>query len=223
LFLDEIGDLSESSQVKLLRLLQEQKYYSLGSDIAKQSDARVIVATNKDLHKRMHEGKFRKDLYYRLRAHLIYVIPLRERLEDIPLLVGHFFKEAAESLNKKKSSFPPELITLLSTYNFPGNVRELQIMIFDAVAQHKSGILPMDSFKDIIKQEHTSFQTGSLSSTQNAYVLTDIPGRLPTLKEAEDYLISEALKLSDGNQGIAASILGITRQALNKRLTRKKS
>lgn len=162
LFLDEIGDLAESSQVKLLRLLQEREYYPLGSDIPKHSDARIIVATNHDLHKSMLSGKFRKDLYYRLRGHQIHIPSLRERLEDIPLLLDHFLEEASKSMNRKKPTPPPELVTLLSTYGFPGNVRELQAMVFDAVARHKSGILSMDVFKKIIGQEHLSQEAGVL-------------------------------------------------------------
>jgi DNA-binding NtrC family response regulator len=217
LFLDEIGDLSESSQVKLLRLLQEQTYYPLGSDVPKRTDARIVVATNQDLQKLIQKGKFRKDLYYRLRAHQIHIPPLRERKEDIPLLVDHFLEEAAKSMNKKKPTPPPELMTLLSTYHFPGNIRELRAMIFDAVARHKSGVLSMDSFKETIGQESSM---RSFPPSEGSPFL-GISGRFPTLREAEEYLISEALKLAKGNQGIAASLLGITRQALNKRLNRK--
>lgn len=221
LFLDEIGDLAESSQVKLLRLLQEREYYPLGSDIPKHSDASIIVATNHDLHKSMLLGKFRKDLYYRLRGHQIHIPSLRERLEDIPLLLDHFLEEASKSMNRKKPTPPPELVTLLSTYGFPGNVRELQAMVFDAVARHKSGILSMDVFKEIIGQEHLSQEVGVLPGVQEENLVHRIFGRFPTLKETEEYMIKEAMRLSKGNQGIAASFLGITRQALNKRLKRK--
>jgi DNA-binding NtrC family response regulator len=220
LFLDEIGDMSGSSQVKLLRFLQDQKYYPLGSDVARQSDARIIVATNHDLQNLISTGKLRKDLYYRLRAHQIYIPPLRERKEDIPLLLDHYIDDAAKSLNKKKPAYPRELVTLLSIYQFPGNIRELQTMIFDAVARHQSGILSMDSFKEIIRHEHSIPPYDSSSQEEGKELLVRIFGNFPTLKKAEHYLILEALKLSGGNQGIAASLLGITRQALNKRLTR---
>lgn len=220
LFLDEIGDMLESSQVKLLRLVQEHKYYPLGSDIPKNSDIRLIVATNKDIQRLIQTGKFRKDLYYRLRAHQIHIPPLRERLEDITLLIDHFLDDAAKSLKKKKPSYPPELTTLLSNYNFPGNVRELQTMVFDAVARHTSGILSMDSFKEIIGKEYPSSKIDFSHQTKEESLPLNFSGRFPTLKETENYLISEALNRSKGNQGIAASLLGITRQALNKRLNR---
>jgi DNA-binding NtrC family response regulator len=220
LFLDEIGDMNEASQVKLLRLLQERKYYPLGSDVQRQSDARIIVATNHDIHRLITTGKLRRDLYYRLRAHQIYVPPLRERLDDIPLLLDHFLDEAAKSLNKKKPTPPRELNTLLSTYHFPGNIRELQVMVFDAVARHKTGILSMDSFRENIGQVSLSPPLGSQVRVEDKNFITATFNKFPTLKEAESYLISEALKLAHGNQGIAASLLGITRQALNKRLNR---
>jgi DNA-binding NtrC family response regulator len=221
LFLDEIGDLNEASQVKLLRLLQEKSYYSLGSDVLRHSDARVLVATNRNLDALLAEGKFRKDLYYRLRAHQVAVPPLRERKEDIHLLVEHFISDTARAMKKKRPAYPPELITLLSTYDFPGNVRELQSMLLDAMAQHKSGILSMDSFKALVGQKPPSSQVDSSPSAEGVDCLIKSFGRFPTLKETTDYLILEALKLSDGKQGIAASLLGMTRQALNKRLKRK--
>ncbi len=222
LFLDEIGDLHESSQVKLLRLLQEKKYYPLGSDIPRESDSRIIVATNKDIHKLRSEGKFRKDLYYRLSTHHIHMPPLRDRKEDIPLLLDHFIEESAKSLKKKKPTPPNELSTLLSTYYFTGNVRELQTMVYDAVARHRSGILSMNSFKEIIGLSNSTLGTSISSHGKKTDLLVKIFGRFPTLKEIQNYLIEEALKSSKGKQGIAASLLGITRQALNKRLIRKK-
>ena len=222
LFLDEIGDMEEASQVKLLRLLQEGRYYPLGSDISRESNARIIVATNRDIQKMKSEGKFRKDLYYRLCTHQIDIPPLRERPEDIPLLLDHFIEEAAASLNKKKPTLPLELTILLSTYYFPGNVRELQAMVYDAVARHKSGILSMDSFKKMISQEHLSSEISFSPPSEEEDPLIQIFGQFPTLKKVENYVIEKALKLSKGNQGIAASLLGITRQALNRRLIRKK-
>ncbi|MBI5492750.1 MAG: sigma-54-dependent Fis family transcriptional regulator [Deltaproteobacteria bacterium] len=220
LFLDEIGDTNESSQVKLLRLLQEQKYYPLGSDVPKQSDVRIVVATNQDLQKLIAEGRFRKDLYYRLRAHQINIPPLRERRADIPLLLNSFLVQAAVSMKKKKPTPPPELVTLMSTYNFPGNIREMQSMVFDAVARHKGGVLSMDSFKDIIGRERSSIKAAAALAKEEtpAYGGEDFP----TLKESENSLIKRALELAGGNQGIAASLLGLTRQALNKRLNRRK-
>ena len=221
LFLDEIGDLGEASQVKLLRLLQEQRYLPLGSDIPRQSTARIVVATNHDIPALIKKGTFRRDLYYRLRTHLVHVPALKERREDIPLLLNHFITSAALSLKKARPSYPQELVTLLSNYHFPGNVRELQAMVMDAVAQHRKGMLSLDSFRKVISEEHAGTQA-SPAPLPSPDLLSGVAGRFPTLKEAEDYLVSEALKMANNNQGIAASILGITRQALNKRLTRNR-
>ncbi len=220
LFLDEIGDLSEASQVKLLRLLQDNNYLPLGSDVLRQSDARTIVATNRDISELMKQGKFRKDLYYRLRIHQIHVPPLRERAEDIPILLDHFLDETARAVNKKKPSYPRELVTLLSIHPFPGNVRELRAMVYDAVAMHTSGILSMGSFKAIIRQDAGMNQPVPLVPAAGIDLLRNLFGKFPTLREAEEYVVAEALRISDNNQGIASSLLGITRQALNKRLNR---
>lgn len=220
LFLDEIGDLNEASQIKLLRLLQSNTYYTLGSDIPRHSDARVIVATNKDLTKLINEGRFRSDLYYRLRSHQIIIPPLRERKEDIPFLVNYFLHSASISLNKKKPILPDELLILLSSYHYPGNVRELQSMVFDAVARHVNGVISMESFYQIILAERKiPMVLDKMQIPANTDLLA-LFGKFPTIKELVNHLIDEALKISQGNQGIAASLLGITRQALNKRINR---
>ncbi len=153
LFLDEIGDLSIASQVKLLRLLQEGEYFPLGSDRPKRLKARIVVATHCDLVEREAQGSFRRDLYYRLRTHRIHVPPLRERKGDIPLLLDYFLAEAARDLDKKKPTPPRELTQLLSTYAFPGNVRELRSMVYDAVSVHRDRILSMESFIQAIGPE----------------------------------------------------------------------
>jgi len=218
LFLDEIGDLSTTSQVKLLRLLQDGDFYPLGSDVAKGSNARIIVATNQDLDVLRSTGKFRKDLYYRLCDHHIHIPTLAERLEDLPILVEHFLEKASNALCKKKPTPPDELPILLSTYHFPGNIRELESMVFNAVSSHKSGKLSMETFKSNIFQMHPTFETESKQLLQEKSVLIAFHEQLPTLKQAEQLLIDEAMKRANGNQSIASLSLGITRQALNRRL-----
>ncbi len=221
LLLDEIGDLSKSSQVNLLRLLEERISDPLGSDTPGKSTARIVACSNQDIQEQIEKGTFRNDLYYRLCAHHIHIPPLRERLQDIPLLLDHFIKESAGTMNKRPPVLSPELITLLSNYQFPGNVRELQAMVHDAVAQHKSGKLSLDSFKGFIKQRRPLPQTESLLEDENSSSLKKIFGHFPTLKEMEDHIVAEAMKCCDDNQGSAASLLGITRQALNQRLKKK--
>ena len=218
LFLDEIGDLSTTSQVKLLRLLQEGEFFPLGSDVAKRSDARIVVATNQAIDALQSSGQFRKDLYYRLCDHQILIPPLRNRREDLPALTAHFLEKASKTLGKKKPTPPAELITLLSTYHFPGNIRELESMIFDAVSSHTSGKLSMDLFKAHISKKPPVAAAGGVDSSRERGDLIRFSHQLPTLKQIEQLLIDEALRRAGGNQSIAALSLGISRQALNKRL-----
>jgi DNA-binding NtrC family response regulator len=218
LFLDEIGDLSPASQVKLLRLLQDGEYFPLGSDVGKRSDARVVVATNQDIQSLQESGKFRKDLYYRLCAHQVCIPPLRERLEDLPVLLDHFLEKASETMGKKKPTPPRELLTLLATYPFPGNIRELQSLVLDAVSNHKSGKLSMEPFKSYLRQKQTASDIDPKQVSQGEKLTVFFSEQLPTLKQTEQLLISEAMKRARHNQAIAAQWLGITRQALNKRL-----
>lgn len=218
LFLDEIGDLDNNSQLKLLRLLQEGEYYPLGSDIPEKSQANIVSATNADLKSLIKKNIFRNDLYYRLISHHINIPPLRERFDDLPLLIDHFLNQASRSLKKPKPTPPKELSTLLQTYYFPGNIRELQSMIYDAVSLHESGILSLKYFKDFIKRNTESFNTSDDNSDEKPISYS---GKFPTLKEAEDFLIAEALKKSKGNQSIAADLLGVNQSTLSRRLKEK--
>lgn len=220
LFLDEIGDISAQSQVKLLRLLQEREYAPLGSNLVKRTDARVLVATNRDLAAAVAEGRFRKDLYYRLRTHCIDIPPLRDRVDDLPLLLDHFLDKAARALDRKKPTPPPELLSLLSVHSFPGNVRELEAMVFDAVSNHKAKVLSMEVFRTRIDIEESSAEWEVEAPATEGATLFSAWERLPTLKQATQDLIAEALQRAKGNQATAAKLLGITRAALNKRLTR---
>ncbi|NVC95158.1 sigma-54-dependent Fis family transcriptional regulator [Vibrio natriegens] len=218
LFLDEIGDLSHTSQTKLLRLLQEGDYYPLGSDKPKRSRARVVVATHHDVKKLVEVGSFRKDLYFRLCIHQIEVPPLRERKGDIPLLFKHFLELAAVDMNKPVPAFPKELPQLLSTYHFPGNIRELQALVYDAVSQHKSHTLSMEVFRRVIDNCYLDASTVKENST-----LFDPNKPLPTLQEINEILITEAMIRSQGNQSLASRMLGISQPALSKRLKNSKS
>ena len=223
LFLDEIGDLSIESQVKLLRLLQDGKYYPLGSDVAKLSNARIIVATHKDLDRMKDDDTFRKDLYYRLKAHHVHIPPLRERKEDIPILISHFLTTASNTLNKKRPASPKQLYTILTNYSFPGNVRELEGIIFDAVSRHSSGILSLESIRDKTIGTEDDIASNNVKNINENFADSIIfTSQFPTFRNAELLMIKEALKRSDNNQTIAAQLLGITRRALNNRIQRLK-
>ena len=220
LFLDEIGDLSIQSQIKLLRLLQNGEYFPLGSDRPKKLKARVVVATHQNLDEKYRSGSFRKDLYYRLYTHHVQIPPLRQRKSDIPLLVNHFLEQAALTLEKKIPSYPKELITLLENYDFPGNVRQLQSMIYDALSTHKDNMLSLNSFRKKIGQvTKTSSSNGSIDPEKKRVFVASEP--LPHIHEIADVLVTEAMRRANGNQSIACGLLGISQPALSKRLKKR--
>lgn len=208
LFLDEIGDLGESSQIKLLRLLQEREYLPLGADVSRPAGARVVLATNRDLEAMTRAGAFRKDLYYRLCTHMVRIPPLRERPEDIPLLLDFFMRQSAASLGKEVPSPGPGLVDYLRAYSFPGNVRELRAFIFDSMSRWSGGDFfcgPNNDFPQTAGGEKPNF-----------------PADLPTIEEAVRALIDEAMRRADGVQTVAARWLGISQPALSKRLKKNK-
>ena len=217
-FLDEIGDLSTASQVKLLRLLQEREYYPIGSDVPQRASARVVAATNVDLGRRVEVGAFRKDLFYRLNTHDVHVPPLRERQDDLPLLVACFVEEVARNRDKGSVEVGGDVVSLLSQHPFPGNVRELRSMIFDAVYRLRDSVLTASD----LKLPTGAIATGTPSSESTAYE-PDVAfgGKLPQLKEVGDLLVTEALRRTGGNQSKAAGLLGVSHQALSKRLRSK--
>lgn len=221
IFLDEIGDLSLPSQIKMLRLLQEGDFFPLGADRHKHSNARVITATNRDLWEAQRCGHFRADFNYRLRTHHVNIPPLRQRRDDIEPLVDYFLAQASNALKKKRPTPPLELIPLLQTYFFPGNVRELQGMIFDAVSQHQGRILSLRTFYEHIANSNI-YKTPDLPPEKergDSYLQANM-NKFPTIQEAISYLVVEAMKRAENNQVVAARMLGISRQALNKRLNK---
>jgi DNA-binding NtrC family response regulator len=222
LFLDEIGDLSLTSQVKLLRLLQEKEYQPLGRDKPVQASARILTSTHRDLEELLMRKEFRKDLFYRLRTHHIHIPPLRERMDDVPLLVTHFLDEAAATLNKMKPEPSPEMLQILAAHSFPGNVRELKTLIFDAVARSNAKTLAHDHLTPHIASEvgegHKALR-GEMEPGNTPPFAFSV--KLPTIRQATEALVLEAMKRAAGNQTVAARLLGISQQALSKRLKKQ--
>lgn len=214
LFLDEIGDLPHASQVKLLRLVQEREYLPIGSDVTRKTDARIIAATNVDPAALGESERFRADLYYRLRAHHVHLPPLRERREDIPLLVDHFLRQACQQ--RRKPVAPPELFPLLMGYPFPGNIRELQFLILDAVSCTTGETLDIGRIREHVAAHHGD--APAAGPGEGAGV--QFGPELPTLKRVCAELVMEAMRRTGGNQAMAAGMLGVSRQALNKRLNK---
>lgn len=224
LFLDEIGDLAPASQVKLLRLVQERQYYPLGADTPRNTDARLVLATNRDLRPMAEAGEFRKDLYFRLSAHQAEIPPLRKRREDLPLLVNYFLEMAAVEMGKTVPTPPPELYDLLGAHHFPGNVRELRALLFDAVARHTAGVMSLEPIREAIlkEQAHQASPPRPDREGGSANPFALLPDPLPCVDETEALLIQEAMKRAGGNQGVAAGMLRISRQTLNRKLKRTK-
>ncbi len=215
LFLDEIGDLGPASQLKLLRFLQGGEYFPLGSDRAKISNARVIVATNVNLLEAQASNSFRKDLFYRLKTHHIHIPPLRERLDDISILVPFFAHKSASILGRDIPEISADVFDYLKKYSYPGNIRELESIIFDAVSNLHGKKLELSTVKKSLSwSQDAGVNPDAMIEKENIFKRAE----LPTIKLATKFLIEEALKRTAGNQSLAAKMLGITRQALNQRL-----
>ncbi len=209
LFLDEIGDLSPSTQVKLLRVLQEKEFQRLGSNINLKTDVRIIAATHRNLEEALQKGLFREDLYYRLNVVSIFLPPLRERKEDIPFLINHFLKKYSEMNQKKIESISKEAHALLLRYAYPGNVRELENLIERAVVLCRGEVITTQDLPFHVREETSEKQW-------------EISGRgktLPeSLEEIERDLIVRALHQHQGVQTRAAESLGISERVLRYKM-----
>jgi transcriptional regulator with PAS, ATPase and Fis domain len=206
LFLDEIGDLKYELQSKFLRVIEEKKISQLGTHTEYNVDVRIIAATNHDLSKMVEQKRFRTDLYHRLNIFSIDVPPLRERLEDVPLLVDHFIKEIAKKAGKKINRIDTKIFKKLTTYNFPGNVRELKNMIERAVILSDSEVLDEDCFISF------SFLW------DNSGNKTGISDDIFDLATIEKNHIIKILKKTKHNKSKAAGLLNISRQALDRKI-----
>ena len=221
IFLDEIGDLDNESQIKLLRLIDTGEFYPLGSDKIERSNARIITATNKDLDQMVADGQFREDLLFRLKSHILRIPPLRERMNDIPLLVKSFVKKASDYIGIKTPEIPLSLFEILEKYSFPGNVRELKNMIYDAVIKNEGPLLESTYFINYLNCQNKNDRVFEKYPPNRNVVTKDLDCEgFPTLKELSIKLINSALTKANGNQSEAAKMLGITPSALNKRMKR---
>jgi transcriptional regulator with PAS, ATPase and Fis domain len=206
-FLDEIGDMPQTMQVKLLRVIEERSLLRVGGTQPISVDIRIVAATNKDLNKEVETGAFRKDLFYRLNVVSLHLPPLAERRDDVPLLAHHFLKLYAKAQDKTIEGFSDEAMDILINYEFPGNIRELENIIERAVALCRDSlIIPKHLPQEL---EQYSFK-----------VYRQQGERLPTLEENELDYILWVLKQANGNKTRAAEILGIDRVSLWRKLKR---
>jgi Nif-specific regulatory protein len=202
LFLDEIGDINLSTQVKLLRVLQEREFERVGGTESIKANVRLIAATNKDLEKAIAAGTFREDLYYRLNVFTLFVPPLRERKPDLLLLVDHFLEKFAREHKRNIKRISTPAIDMLASYHWPGNVRELENTLERAV-------LMCDG--EVVHGHHLppSLQTAEASGTITRVSLRDAVGAY------EKDLLQDALKSTRGNRAKAARLLDTTERIIN--------
>jgi len=205
LFLDEIGETSQAMQVKLLRVLQEQELQRVGGEETLNVDVRIIAATNRNLEEEVKEGNFREDLYYRLNVVMLTVPPLRDRREDIPLLVKHFVEKFAEKNRRTVESITPVCMDMLCRYPWPGNVRELENAIERGVILMRGDQLTEKSLPLTIQR-------------QDENAADSFEERPASLFEAEKNMILQTLAETSGNKSEAARRLGITRKTLQNKL-----
>jgi DNA-binding NtrC family response regulator len=211
LFLDEIGDMSPASQVKLLRFLEHREYFPLGSDVPRRSDARIVAATNRDLEQLAEEGKFRRDLYFRLATYRVLLPPLRERPEDIGVLAEHLLSKLSQG--REQWVLTSGALHRLSRHSFPGNVRELRGLLMRAKVSTVGPVIDRHHIEQLLGASSPNDQHSDTLAPPLAF-----PSRLPTIRQAVEELITEALRRTGGQQNLAAGLLGITPQALSKRL-----
>ncbi|KPK75878.1 MAG: Fis family transcriptional regulator [Phycisphaerae bacterium SM23_30] len=202
IFLDEIGDISSAVQVKLLRVLQEKTYEPVGAVSSETADVRIITATNKDLAQLVEKGVFRSDLYYRINVVKLSLPPLRERNEDIPLLVEHFINRFNHIYNKNICCLNDEAMGILLSYDFPGNIRELENTLEHCFVLCQG---------DIIEPRH--LPDSMISSDKDIDV-----NKFRTLKQMEEIMIEQALRRNRGNRTAAAKELGINSSTLFRKL-----
>ncbi|MDC7124671.1 MAG: sigma-54 dependent transcriptional regulator [Spirochaetales bacterium] len=204
IFLDEIGEIDQSTQIKILRVLQEKKFERVGGEETVEVDTRIISATNRDLKEEIEKGSFREDLFYRLNVVQIHVPPLRERKEDISLLASSFLEEFSKENNKGVEGFEHKAMTALHSYNWPGNIRELRNCIESAVVMCHGNVITVDdlppALQDTTDQNCIRICTGS------------------SLAEAEKKIIIETLNSQKGNKSKTAEVLGIGRKTLHRKL-----
>ena len=212
IFLDEIGDITETVQTKLLRVLQEKEMTHLGGTTAIKVDVRVIAATNRNLEKALHEGKFREDLYYRLNVIPVLIPPLRERKEDIPLLIEHFVKKFCQENNKQLMKFSKKALELCMSYDWPGNVRELENAVENAIVLGEGNvILPEFLPLNIYSFSNRALEKNFLDNLQGDSYRKKI-------EFAERLVIREAIENADGNKSIAAKNLNISLRTMRYKI-----
>ena len=210
LFLDEVGDMPVTLQAKLLRVLENQEVFRIGSNEAIKVNVRLLSASNRDLEEATAASKFRQDLFYRLKVVTLKLPPLRERREDLPLLTAHFLKEITDLHGKKVKGISEQVRRAMASYEWPGNVRELRNIIESMVVQDHDGNLDLD---DLAEGDNL---TRLLAPDNHSARSSSLVGR--PLTEIERFYIEQALDLTNGNREVAARMLGIGERTLYRKI-----
>jgi two-component system nitrogen regulation response regulator GlnG len=225
LVLDEIGDMSPATQGKVLRILQEQRFERVGGNETIATDVRLIAATNKDLSREVAEGRFRMDLFYRLNGFTIHLPALRERREDIPLLVDHFVRVLGRVLGRGALSVSPEALRCLQEHDWPGNVRELQSVLRYAIIRTAGDVLTPDGLPDNLREppaapasvpDAAALDVGLLTTTLLHAGEPDIYRRI--CQAVDRVVLETVLRHARGNQAQASDLMGISRTTLRAKL-----
>jgi DNA-binding NtrC family response regulator len=211
LYIDGIECLPIPCQARLVQLLQLGEYLPAGGSVPRRLEVRLVCSTRDDLAGMVGECRFRKDLFYRLSMHQVRMPPLRERLEDLPLLLEQFVAASCAALGRRRLPLPRNLSPLLASYPFPGNVSELRELVDAGVRQSPVGRLSLEPFRRYLNRPDAV----PVDVVRGGAPLLVVPGRLPTLAEARDLVIQEALRRANGNQSIASRLLGISQPALS--------
>lgn len=218
IFLDEIGDMNLVTQAKVLRVLQDSTFERLGGNQTVRVDIRIIAATNKNLSEEVKTGRFRADLYHRLNVVSINIPPLRERREDIPVLVEHFIRRANRETDHNITGITPDALKALKEYSWPGNVRELENTIRRAVIVAKGNVLRREDL--VFTKQNPSVSCDEVIGSFIDNMLLSGENRVydRIISEVEKVLIKKALEITRGNQVRASGLLGITRVTLRKKI-----
>ncbi|MCH7674623.1 sigma-54-dependent Fis family transcriptional regulator [candidate division KSB1 bacterium] len=216
LFLDEIGDMPHSTQVKILRVLQERQFQRVGGTETVEVDVRVISATNKNLEEEMKKGNFREDLYYRINVYPIFVPPLRKRREDIPALAAFFLGKYNKEYRRKVKAILPQTLDYLMNYEWPGNVRELENVLERSFLHASDGVLAAEHLPITITSFKEDLNSGD--SFINLKKVVSLTRQITPLKDLEKEVLQQAIKLTNYNMSNAALELGIGRTTLYRKL-----
>jgi len=213
LFLDEIGEISQSTQVKLLRFLETKSIERVGGTRPIELDVRLVAATNRDLEHEVRTGKFREDLFFRLNVVRLRMPPLRERADDIPLLLAHFIRVFSKENGVAPLTIEPGALRTLQAYGWPGNIRELRNFCENAVVLRRGGSLSEYDLEPKFRGETptTSMAVGAVSSMSSA-------GNSLSVEENEKRLLREALLKARGNRTKAAELMGVSRRTLHRKI-----